>query len=216
MSALLFRENMVRDFADVYYLKEKRDKLLGIDRMALKSIDNLLESIEKSKQRPLPRLIYALGIRHVGGETAEILAREFGSLDRLAGATRDKLTSTHTIGPKIADSVVAFFSNESNKEIIEKLRRADVLPPAEKETSPEELPLAGMEFVITGRLDSLSRQEAESRIKSLGGTTKSDITRNTNYLVVGAEPGSKLARAQSLDIKQINEQELLRLLDKNA
>ncbi len=216
MSILLFRENVVRDFADVYYLKDKRDKLSGIDRMATKSIDNLLEAIEKSKQRPLPRLIYALGIRHVGGETAEILAREFGSLDGLAGATKEELTSIHAIGPRIADSVVAFFSNEGNKKIIEKLRRAGVLPPAEKETSPEELPLAGMEFVITGRLDSLSRQDAESRIKALGGTAKSDITRNTNYLVAGAEPGSKLARAQSLDIKQINEQELLRLLDKNA
>ena len=216
MSALLFREKVVKDFADVYYLKEKRDKLLGIDRMAAKSIDNLIQAIEKSKQRPLPRLIYALGIRQIGGETAEILAGEFDSLGSLAGATRDKLTSIHTIGPRIADSVAAFFSNEGNKEIIEKLRRAGVLPPAEKETSPEELPLSGMEFVITGRLDGLSRQEAESRIKSHGGTAKSDITRNTNYLVVGAEPGSKLARAQSLDIKQINEQELLRLLDKNA
>jgi DNA ligase (NAD+) len=216
MSTLLFRENVVKDFADVYCLKEKRDKLLSIDRMAPKSIDNLLEAIDKSKQRPLPRLIYGLGIRHIGGETAEILAGEFGSLDELAGATRDELTSIHTIGPKIADSLVAFFSNEGNKQVMEKLKRAGVLPPTEKETSPEDLPLTGMEFVITGRLNSLSRQEAESRIKTLGGTTKSDITRNTNYLVAGVEPGSKLARAQSLDIKQINEQEFLRLLDKNA
>ncbi|GAI06935.1 unnamed protein product [marine sediment metagenome] len=119
--------------------------------------------------------------------------------------------SIATVGPKIADSIISFFQNEANRKIIEKLKAANVLPLPE-EIRPEELPLAGQEFVITGRLDSCSRQEAEAWIKALGGTAKSDVTGRTTYLVVGAEPGSKLARAQALGIKQISEEELLSLL----
>jgi DNA ligase (NAD+) len=179
--------------------------------MGEKSVENLLEAIEKSKKRPLSRLIFALGIRHVGDETAEILASHFGSIDRLANASREELMSVATIGPKIADSVVAFFSEERNRQILDRLKAAGVRM-AEEKVKPGELPLAGMEFVITGRLDALTRQQAEARIKALGGSAKSDVTRSTTYLVVGAESGSKLARAQNLGTRQITEEELLRLL----
>ena len=179
--------------------------------MAEKNVTNILEAIEKSKETPLARLIFALGIRHVGEEMAEILANQFHSMDKLADASREELLSISTVGPKIADSIIAFFKEEENRRIIERLRGAGVR--LEEAARPEELPLAGEEFVITGRLETLSRQEAEARIKALGGAAKSDVTRKTTYLVVGVEPGSKLVRAQALGIKQINEEELLRLLE---
>lgn len=214
MSAILLREGLINDFADLYYLKDKRDRLLNLDRMAKKSVDNILDAIERSKKRPLARFIYALGIRHIGEEMADILAKEFNSLDALANASKEALMLIYTVGSKIADSVIAFFKDDENKRLIEKLRVADVL--SEEEVKPEELPLAGQEFVITGRLDSFSRQEAEERIRALGGTAKSDVTQKTTYLVVGTEPGSKLARAQTLGIKQINEKEFLRLLEQGT
>jgi DNA ligase (NAD+) len=210
-SAMLLREGLVKDVADLYYLKDKKEQLLKLERMAEKSVANMLNAIEKSKETPLPRLIFALGIRHIGEETAEILAGEFGSLDALANASRERLLSIPTIGPKIADSIVTFFRQEANQNIIERLRKAGVRLEAEA-IKEEELPLAGMEFVITGRLEAFSRQEAEAQVKALGGSTGSSVTKKTTYLVVGADPGSKLAKAQSLGTKQLTEEELLRLL----
>jgi len=210
-SAMLLREKLVKNVADLYYLKEQKKQLLKLERMAEKSIANMLDAIEKSKETPLPRLIFALGIRHIGEEMAEILAEEFHSLDKLANASREELTSIPTIGSKIADSILAFFNQEENRHIIERLRKAGVKLET-KMAELAELPLAGMEFVLTGRLESLSRQEAEARIKTLGGTTKSDVTRKTTYFVVGTDPGSKLTRAQELDIKQLTEEEFIRLL----
>ena len=215
MSVMLLREGLVKDFSDLYYLKDKRQKLLSLERMAEKSVDNMLDAIDRSKKRPLARVIFALGMRHVGEEMAEILVKEFHSLEALANASEEELMSIATIGPKIADSIIAFFKNEENRRIISRLKDADVLL-EEKAAKPGELPLAGQEFVITGRLEKFARQEAEARIEALGGTTKSDVTGKTTYLVVGAEPGSKLTRAQELGIKQIGEDEFLRLLGETA
>ena len=213
-SALLLREGLVKNVADLYYLKEKKEQLLQLERMAEKSVTNILNAIEKSKQTPLPRVIFALGIRHVGEEMAEILARHFGSMDKLANASREELMSIPTVGPKIADSIVAFFRQEENRKIIQRLKGAGVK--LEEKVKAEELPLAGLEFVITGRLEAFSRQEAEARIKALGGSTGSNVTKKTTYLVVGADPGSKLAKAQELGTKQLTEEELLRLLEQKA
>ncbi len=209
-SAMLLKEGLVKDVSDLYYLK--KEQLLKLERMAEKSVTNMLNAIEKSKETPLARLIFALGIRHVGKEMAEILAKEFHSTDKMANASREELLSIATIGPKIADSIIAFFGQEENRRIIERLREAGVRL-EEEAARPEELPLAGQEFVITGRLETFSRQEAEARIKALGGTAKSDVTRKTTYLVVGAEPGSKLARAQELGTKQLTEEEFVKLLE---
>ena len=214
-SAMLLTEGLVKDVSDLYYLKDKKEQLLKLERMAEKSADNIIKAIDDSKKRPLGRLIFALGIRHVGGETAEILAKEFGSIDKLAHASRERLMKIDSIGGKIADSIIAFFGQKENCRIIERLRKAGVRL-EEEAARPEELPLAGQEFVITGRLEALSRQEAEARVKALGGTAKSDVTRKTTYLVVGAEPGSKLARAQALGTKQLTEEELLKLLRQKA
>ena len=212
LSATLFEQGLVKDVADLYYLKEKREQLLGLEKMAEKSVTNMLDAIDKSKDRPLARVIFALGIRHIGEEMAEIIAKEFNSLDALANASRERLMSIPTVGPKIADSIIAFFRQEENRNIIERLRKAGVRLEEEMAKS-EELPLAGMEFVITGSLETFPRQEAEARVKALGGTAKDNVTKKTTYLVVGADPGSKLDRAQALGTKQLNEKEFLKLIE---
>lgn len=211
LSTTLFQKKLIKDVADVYYLKYKKEQLLELEKMAEKNVSNILEAIEKSKDRPLPRVIFALGIRHIGEEMAEILAKEFPSIDKLANASKERLISIPTVGPKIADSIIAFFRQEENRNIIRRLREAGVRL-EEAAVKLEVLPLAGMEFVITGSLEAFSRPEAETRIKALGGTSGSSVTRKTTYLVVGTDPGSKLAKAQALGTKQLTEEKFLRLL----
>ncbi|MFC1989655.1 NAD-dependent DNA ligase LigA [Chloroflexota bacterium] len=209
-SAMLLREGLIKDVADLYYLKDKREQLLELERMAEKSVDNMLGAIERSKDRPLARLIFALGIRHVGGETAQILAENFASIDELANTSGEELMSIPAIGPKITESIVTFFKQKENRDIIERLRKAGVRL-KEEVAKPEELPLAGIEFVITGRLETFSRQEAEARVKARGGTAKDNVTRNTTYLVVGADPGdSKLNKAETLNTERLTEAAFLR------
>jgi len=210
----LFEVGLVKDAADLYYLTG--EQLLGLERMADKSASNVLNSIEKSKDRPLARVIFALGILHVGEQYAELLAESFSSIDDLAKVSEEDLLSLPSIGPKIAESIVAFFRQEGNIQIIKKLRKKKVKLEREKveEAKPEELPLAGREFVFTGKLEFFSRSEAEAKIKALGGKAGSDVTKKTSYVVVGVDPGSKLAKAQKLGIKTINEAEFLDLLDK--
>ncbi len=207
----LFSAGLIKDVADLYYLT--REQLLSLERMAEKSISNVLSSVEKSKERPLARVAFALGILHVGEETAELLTEHFSSIDELARASREELSSIPSIGPKIADSILAFFGQGRNKRIIERLRKAGVKLAAE-EAKARELPLAGLEFVITGRLEAFTRHEAEARIKVLGGRATSDVTRRTSYLVAGAAPGFKLDRARALDIKILGEAEFLELLNR--
>ncbi|RJO62229.1 MAG: NAD-dependent DNA ligase LigA [Dehalococcoidia bacterium] len=213
MAALLLREGLVHDAADIYYLKDKREKLLEIERLGEKSVDNVLAAIEKSKVRPLSRLITALGIRHVGGETADLLVQHFDSLDLLSHASEEDLMRVPSVGSKIASSIVAFFKNKENQKIIEKLEKAGVNTRAEaSQTKVGTQTLAGQEFVITGKLEKYSRETAEELICAQGGAAKSDVTKKTNYLVVGLEPGSKLAKARALGIKEISESELLAML----
>ena len=218
MAATLIREKVVRqgdvyrpvqDVGDIYSID--KEKLAALERMGEKSAAKLLAQIENSKDRPLARLLFGLGIRHIGEEMAERLVKRFLSIDDLQSASFEELTSVSTIGPKIAESVLSFFKVERNKVIIDKLRKAGVRL-AQKEITAGRRTLEGMEFVITGKLKSFSREEAEERIKSLGGSAKSDVTKKTNYLVVGEDPGSKVERAQTMGIKQIDENDLLRML----
>ena len=214
LSQALFDAGLVKDVGDLYSLgdEHKKKRLLHMEKMADKSVAHVLDSIEASKNRPLARVIFALGITHIGDETAELLAEDFPSLDRLAEASLDDLTDIPSIGPKIADSILAFFRQDENRSIISKLRRAGVKLEAEK-AERKELPWAGDEYLITGRLESCTRQEAEARIKALGGKAGSDVTRKTTYVVVGAEPGSKLARAEALGTKTLSEAEFLQRLN---
>jgi DNA ligase (NAD+) len=212
----LFEAELIKDAADLYYLT--REHVLNLERMADKSASNVLSSIEKSKTRSLARVIFALGITHVGDQYAELLAQHFASIDALAKASEEELSGISSIGPKIAEGIVTFFRQEGNRQIIEKLRKAGVKLEKEKaeEVRPQDLPLAGLEFVLTGKLDSFSRPEAEAKVKALGGKAGSDVTRRTSYVVVGTDPGSKLAKAEKLGTKTINEAEFLNLLDKAA
>jgi DNA ligase (NAD+) len=206
----------VNDFADLYDRNIVNiEKLASLERMGEKSAAKLVKNIDDSKTRPLYRLFFALGIRHIGEEMAERLAKRFDGIEQLGAASRDELMSVPTIGPKIADSIIEFFKLERNRKIIEKLKTAGVRLQQEKPADTGNLPLSGKEFVITGRLVSFSREEAEEKIKTLGGSAKSDVTRKTNYLVVGEDPGSKLARARTMGIQILDEAQLLEMLAQN-
>ncbi|MBN1191095.1 MAG: NAD-dependent DNA ligase LigA [Dehalococcoidales bacterium] len=212
MSKLLI-ETGVRDYSDLYDRKiVYPDKLASLERMGEKSASKLIKNIDDSKTRPLHRVLFALGIRHVGEEMAERLTRHFDSIEQLEAAGRDELMSVPTIGPKIADSIIEFFRLERNRKIIEKLKAAGVSLRQEKNADAGDLPLSGKEFVITGKLGSFSREAAEEKIKALGGSAKSDVTRKTSFLVVGEDPGSKLARARTMGIRIIDEVQLLEML----
>jgi DNA ligase (NAD+) len=211
MSVTLYDRGLAKNAADLYYLKQ--EQLAELDRMGEKSASNIINAIANSKKRPLARIIYALGIRHIGEENAAILAEKFATIDKLAQASREDLMQISSIGPKIADSVTAFFKNEENRNIIQKLKGAGVFP-EEITAAPPDLPLSGKEFVLTGKLESFSRPEAESIVKALGGSAKDNVTKKTDYVVYGADPGSKLTRARELGIKAIEEKEFIKLIGK--
>ena len=215
----LIDAGMVEDVAGLYLFT--KEQLLGLDRMGDKLATRITANIEASKGRPLARLIFALGILHVGSEIAELLAGRYPSVDRLSRATQEELTSVPGIGPKIAASVAAYFAVATNGEVIEKLRRAGVrlsqaVAPGEGDgpglAGGHELPLVGRSFVLTGTLTSMSRSRAEARIKELGGATSSSVTKKTDYLVVGADPRSKLEDGKRLGTALLDETEFLELL----
>lgn len=209
----LFEKGLVKDAGDLYYLA--RDQLLAVDRMGDRSAANVLRSIQDSRKRPLANLIFALGIPHVGGETAGLLAPRFMSLDRLSDASREELERIPSVGPVIAESIVAFFRHEGNRRLIEKLRRAGVSFEEEGARDRQvETPLVGREFVLTGKLESMPRQEAEARIKALGGAVGSSVTRKTTHVVVGSDAGSKLDEAKTRGIALLSEREFLDLIDR--
>ena len=210
LSAALLEEGLVKNVADLYYLR--RQDLINLERMGEKSVQNVLDAIESSKQRPLARVVFALGIRHVGAETAELLASHFGSMDRLTSASTENLLEVPTIGPKIAESIATFFRQKANHDIIDKLRKAGVRL-EEEALERKERPLLGQEFVLTGRLEDFPRSAAEARIKELGGSVGSIVTKETTHLVVGADPGSKLDKARALGTRVLNEKEFRRLLE---
>ncbi len=218
MAATLLKESVIKDggnyrvakdVSDIYYID--KDKLAGLERKGEKSAENIMKAIQTSKERPLTRVIYALGIRHVGEETAALLVQKFRSLDELAAASKEDLMTIPSIGPKIAESIEAFFRQKENIEIIRKLKAAGINPVEKAETKT--LPLSGIEFVITGTLKSSSREVAQERIKALGGTAKDNVTKKTNYLIVGAEPGSKVAKARELGVRELTEEEFLKILE---
>ena len=222
LAEALLKEGLIKDVADIYTLEDKREEFEGLERMGKKSVDKVLDTIRTSKNRPLSRVIFALGIRHVGSETAEELAKYFGrqeqeyppgeAIDKLSSASQEDLMKIPTIGPKIAESIVAFFRQKSNQDVIKTLKGKGVTMKAE--AKPRELPLAGKEFVVTGKLESCTRPEAEARIRELGGLVGSSVSKKTNFLVVGADPGSKRDRALELGTTILNEKQFLDMLEK--
>jgi DNA ligase (NAD+) len=212
---ILIDKGLVKDVADVYCLK--KEQLLELDRMGDKLATKIMNNIEASKERSLARILFALGILHVGSEVAELLTQRYASIHDLARATVEDLTQIPSIGPRIAQSVVSYFQVGRNREVVEKLRQAGVKLQQELQTvSPADLPWHGITFVVTGTLASLTRREAEARIKALGGHATSSVTRKTGYVVAGESPGSKLDTANRLGVKVLDEDAFLKLLEEPA
>ncbi|HSX28419.1 MAG TPA: NAD-dependent DNA ligase LigA [Candidatus Saccharimonadales bacterium] len=204
----LLDAKLIRDVADLYSLTS--EQLEQLDRFAEISARKLVEAIQARKNPPLGRFLYALGIRHVGSQTAEDLANHFHTLDRLRKATVDELHAVEGIGEVVAESIVAWIADEEHQELLAKLLQAGVKP---QDAAGANGPLAGKSFVITGTLEALEREEAGEKIRSLGGTFQSSVGKHTDYLVVGKNVGaSKLIKAEKLGVTQITEQKLLELL----
>lgn len=206
---------LIRDVADLYWLKA--EQLAGLERLGDKSAANIIGAIEASKRRPLSRVLFALGILHVGGENAELLVRRFGTMAALREASAEDMGGTPGIGPVIAQSVWEFFRDPRNLEVVRRLEEAGVTmaAPARGEeggTGGFDGPLAGLTFVLTGTLPNLSRQEATDRIAAAGGRITGSVSAKTDYVVVGDEAGSKLDRARELGIALLDEKGLNGLL----
>ncbi|MEK7682102.1 MAG: helix-hairpin-helix domain-containing protein, partial [Chloroflexota bacterium] len=210
LCAQLLGKGLAKDAADLYALTG--EQLLTLERMGDKLAVKVLAQIEGSKARPLARLIFALGIRHVGERIAELLAQHFGGIEALAVASVDDIMKVPDIGPAIAESVVAYFHEPRNLKVVTKLREAGVRMREEASGVAGPRPLAGKAFVVTGTLDAFSRDSAEAAIKALGGTAGSSVSRKTDYVVVGRDAGSKLEKAKVLGVKVLNEAEFLELL----
>jgi DNA ligase (NAD+) len=198
----LVEKGLVKDFADLYKLD--LETLAGLERMAEKSAQNLLAEIEASKKRSLARLIYALGIRFVGERTGQLLAEHFGSLDAIVKASQDQLVEVAEIGPKVAEAIAEFFSEPANRQLIEHLRKAGVNVKEERK-APKDSRLAGKTFVFTGTLSRRSREEAAELVTAHGGKVASSVSKKTDYVVVGADPGSKHDKAKSLGVEVLDE-----------
>ncbi len=206
---LFVQLGFVRDVADIYYLRP--EALLELEGFGDKKVNNLMAAIEASKQRPAHRLLTALGIRGVGGTVAELLMDHFGSLAALAEATREDLQQVPGIGPKLADSVVDWFSHDTNRLVVEKLQAAGLRSEAERVKAAGPQPLEGLTFVITGTLPSMSREQARELVERQGGKVTGSVSGNTDYLIAGERAGSKLDRAKKLGVPVIDEAGLRRM-----
>jgi DNA ligase (NAD+) len=207
----LVQKQLVRDVGDLYELK--LEDLSVLERMAEKSASNLLAQIEASKSCDLPQLVYGLGIRHVGERTAAILARHAGSLERLSRASVEELDAIHEIGLTVAESVRDWFDDAGNVALCERLRAAGVATELERRAGAEANAeaFAGKQFVLTGRLETLTRDEARTLIEARGGRVTSTVSKKTDYVVAGEEAGSKLEKAQALGLNVIDEATLLQM-----
>ncbi|BAS31641.1 DNA ligase [Dehalococcoides mccartyi IBARAKI] len=213
LSVILAQQGLVKNVSDLYYLTTA--DLLQLPRMGEKSADNIIDAIADSKTRPLDRVIFGLGVRHVGNETATLLSRHYGNIWALAKTGLGELQTIPDIGDKIASSIVAYFSEEKNVAVIRRLEEAGVRLTSDQKPVNKNMPFSGMEFVVTGKLESFSREEAQEKIRSLGGTAKDNVTKATSYLVVGADAGSKLAKARSMGVKELSEREFINMLEQS-
>src|SRR5437870_1157041 len=203
-------KGLVKDFADLYSLK--LEQLAGLERMAEKSAQNLLDEIEASKSNSLARLIYALGIQFVGERTGQLLAEHFSSLEELAAAKEEQLVEGPEVGPKVAASIVEFFSEPANRQLIKKLRKAGVHPIAEKRQVRSDK-FTGKSFVFTGGLANRSREEAGEIVQQHGGKVSGTVSKKTDYVVVGTDPGSKYEKAKELGVTILSEAEFEKMVE---
>ncbi|EJA0794163.1 NAD-dependent DNA ligase LigA, partial [Listeria monocytogenes] len=210
----LFSQHLIKDVADLFFLS--KEKLLELERMGEKSVTNLLASIEASKQNSLEKLLFGLGIRHVGAKAAKSLAIHFDTMDNLKVADKETLTSINDIGEKMADCIVTYFANEEVHDLLEELKRAGVnmtyTGPKLEDMSEEELVFAGKTVVLTGKLGKLTRNDAKALIESLGGNVSGSVSKKTDVVVAGSDAGSKLAKAEELAIPIWSEEDLIEYL----
>jgi DNA ligase (NAD+) len=206
---LLLQNKLIRDAADLYTLRQ--EQLSELDRMGEKSAGKLTEAIEKSKSAGLERLVYALGIRNIGEVAAAALAAKFGTLEDCMKAEREELLTIGDFGEITADSVVNFFTHPQNIELCHRLIDAGLL--TESTRKPTDDKFVGLTFVLTGTLPTMTRDEAEEKIKARGGKCAGSVSKKTSYVVAGEAAGSKLTKAQSLGVPVIDEAELLRMLE---
>lgn len=213
----LFQENLVADVADIYKLT--KDQLIQLERMGEKSVQNLLTAIEASKENSLERLLFGLGIRHVGAKAAKILAQTYEHIDRLMEAKEEELQAITDIGEKMANSIVTYFQAPEVKELIDELKSLGVNVTYKGERPQNiadiESPVAGKTIVLTGKLTNLSRNEAKERLEQLGATVTGSVSKKTDIVIAGADAGSKLEKAQSLDIEIWSEEQFLEILNEN-
>jgi DNA ligase (NAD+) len=213
----LVEKGLIKDISDLYFLK--RDDLISLERMAEKSADNLLDAIEKSKKKSLANLVYGLGIRYVGVHTSEVITRYYPTLGKFKKASLEELIEIKEIGPKIAESIVLFFKEKENLAIIERLRSAGLNFSQEEEKARKEKVaqiLAGKQFVLTGILKDFTRTQAEEIISELGGRVTGSVSKKTDYVIAGEDPGLKYQKAQKLGITIIYEEEFKKLINNRS
>lgn len=204
----LLANNLISDIADLYFIR--REDLVGLEHYADKAAENLINAVENSKKQPFSRLLYGLGIRHVGSHMADVLAKHFPSLDKLEAATHEDLVAVMEIGPAIAASIVNFFTLERNRKVLDKLRRAGVRMEEVSSAVPQRL--QSLTFVFTGGLSQLKREEVQQRVRELGGEVSTSVSKKTTYVVVGEDPGSKFEKARKLGVKILTEEDFLRMI----
>ena len=212
MVTQLVKSGLIHDPADLFFLT--KEKLLGLERIAEKSASNLLEAIERAKSPPLDRLIFALGIRHIGEQTAKRLTQAYGTLDALMAATEEELQGIRDIGPEVAASIIGFFQEASNLRVIQKLRDAGITPG--QTAKPKVASLAGKTFVFTGTLSRMGRNEAKALVESMGGAVGNTVTKTTNYVVAGEASGSKIEKARQSGIPILDEAAFFALTGMNS
>ncbi|MCX5813633.1 MAG: NAD-dependent DNA ligase LigA [Proteobacteria bacterium] len=200
----LVDKNIIKDVSDLYYLS--KETLSGLDRMADKSAENIINAINASKKRPFARFIYALGIRHVGEHISVLIAKQYKDIDELTAVKEEELINIPEIGPEVSSSITAFFRDDKNKKTIERILTAGVEIEYKKEDTK---PLKGLTFVFTGTMKAMGRDEARKKVETLGAQTSSSISKKVDYLVAGTEAGSKLDKARELGIKVLSEEEFL-------
>jgi len=210
----LVNEGLIKDIADLYTLE--KSELLKLEGFGDKKADNLISAIQDSKTQPLYRLITGLGIRGVGQVAAQDLTEHYKNLDELSQASKEELESIEGFGPNIAESIVEWFENEENQEILKKLQANGVWPEAEQAEQKGPQPLEGLTFVVTGTLPNLTRTEVKDLIETNGGKVTGSVSGNTDYLVLGEDPGSKYDQAQKRGVPTISEDELKKMIEEEA
>lgn len=211
----LYDAGLLQSFGDIYRLKDRRDELIAQERIGEKKADNLLKGVEDSKQRGLARLLAGLGIRHVGNTTAGLVARHFGDIDSVMNASAQDIEAIEGVGPVIAESLHAFCQSDAGKEIVEELKSFDLKTTEDRPAAPTDTFFAGKTIVLTGSLDSFSRNELKEKLENLGADVTSSVSSNTDLVIAGENPGSKRDKARELDVDIWDEPRLLSELSKS-